>query len=155
LIEPSPAVKAGALRIQEHLRHLAWLAPIPDHFLHVWFGEARVLGERTKSWAGGGSPEIEYRNVNCLHSAVVVEAHAPGLARMIEGTGLDADTFLPHLTIAVTREEHDPEELRELLIPLRETNIATEAAAEVKRVRVPAARTTFLQPWEVLEVVAL
>jgi 2'-5' RNA ligase len=74
---------------------------------------------------------------------------------MIEGTGLDPETFLPHLTIAITRERHDAAELRDVLIPLRNAHVATETATEVKRVRVPASRTTFLQPWEVLEVVAL
>jgi hypothetical protein len=74
---------------------------------------------------------------------------------MIEGTGLDPETFLPHLTIAITREEHEAAELRDVLVPLRETKVATETAVEVRRVRVPAARSTFLQAWDVLEVVAL
>lgn len=148
-------MRAGAARIQEHLRRFDWLVPIPDHFLHVWLGDARVLGERTMAWAGSGAAEIEYRNVNCFHSAVVVEAHGPRLARLIAGTGLDQDTFLPHLTIAITRQEHDAAELREVLLTLREANLATETATEVKRVRVPAARTTFLQPWDVAEIVAL
>ena len=155
LIEPSPAVKASAARIQERLRQFSWLVAIPDHFLHVWFGDARALGDRTNSWAGSGAAEIEYRNVSCFHSAVVVDAHAPSLARMIEGTDLDPETFLPHLTIAITRERHDPAELRDVLIPLRDARVATETAMQVKRVRVPASRTTFLQPWDVLEVVAL
>jgi 2'-5' RNA ligase len=125
---------------------------IPDHFLHVWLGGPVAIGDRARTWAGRGSFDIDFRGVTCFHSAVVVEAHAPQLFRLVEGTGIDAGTFLPHMTIAVTREEHEAEQLREILAPLRRTALGSSTADEVKLVRFRAARSTLLAPWEAVEV---
>jgi beta-phosphoglucomutase-like phosphatase (HAD superfamily) len=112
-----------------------------------------TLGEQPSQWRGTGAFEVSYERINCFHSAVVVEAHAPRLHELIEGSDLDADTFLPHLTIATTTEAHAPADLQELLVTLRERQLGTGTASEAKRVRFPAARTTLLQPWEVVETI--
>jgi 2'-5' RNA ligase len=155
LIEPSPNIKKAAARLQRHLDRFPWLAPVPEHFLHVSLGEAAVLEQALNRWAGSGSFEIRYERVNCFHSAVVVEAHSPRLHDLVEGTTLDPRTFLPHLTIAVTREEHEPDDLRSVLIPLRDLELGRATATEATRARVPAARSTVLCPWEVVEKVRL
>jgi hypothetical protein len=55
----------------------------------------------------------------------------------------------------VTREKHDPDDLRRVVLPLREVELGTATVTELKRVRFPAARTTLLQPWAVVETVTL
>lgn len=155
LIETPEAIKQKAAQLQAHLAHLRWLRPIPDHFLHVWFGGPVTLGGRPSEWRGTGAFDITYEGINCFHSAVVVEAHAQRFHELIEGTDLDPATFLPHMTIAVTTQEHDPGELRDVLVPLHETRLGTDRATEAKRVRFPAGRTTLFQPWDVLETVLL
>jgi len=45
LVAPSQEVRAAAGRMQARLAHLDWLAPVPDHFLHLWLGERDALGE--------------------------------------------------------------------------------------------------------------
>jgi hypothetical protein len=155
LIEPSAEIKARAVELQAQLARCDWLVPMPEHFLHVWLGGTSQIGEHASSWVAGGRFAIDYRVVNCFHSAVVVEAHALGLHELIEGSELEPQTFLPHLTIAVTREDHDAGELREILVPLHGTALGAATATEVKRVRFPAAQSTLLAPWEVVEVVPL
>ena len=152
-MEPSQEVKSAAARIQDHLAEFSWLTPVPEHFLHVWLGGPNTIGDRASSWAGAGPFEIECRRINCFHSAVVVEAHADRLHAMIEGTDIDPRTFLPHMTIAVTNEEHDPADLRRALVSLREDRLGATTASEAQRIRFPASRVTLLRPWEVLETV--
>jgi hypothetical protein len=100
-----------------------------------------------------GSFEAVYRRVNCFHSAIVIEVQAPPLARFVAGT--DAATFLPHMTIGVTREEHDPEDLRRALLTVRNIDLGVAEVAELKRIRFPVAQTTLLRPWSVIETVPL
>jgi hypothetical protein len=85
---------------------------------------------------------------------VVVEAQAEQLEALIAGTTVDRRTFLPHMRVAVTGEEHDADDLREGLASLREERLGTAVALEAKRIRLPAARTTLFQPWQVVETVS-
>jgi len=155
LIEPPSGIKQAARQLQEAFTGIEWVAAIPDHFLHVWLGGPISLGGHPATLAGSGAFELTYYRLNCFHSALVVEADAPELPRLVEGTAIDAATFLPHMTIGVTREEHDPDDLRQVVLPLREVELGTATVTELKRVRFPAARTTLLQPWAVVETVTL
>src|SRR5215213_4831811 len=111
IVEPTREIKRAAVDLQGVFAALDWLAPIPEHFLHVWVGGARGLSAKPEGLRNSGSFGAVYRRVNCFHSAVVIEVEAPHLRRFVAGTEVDTSTFLPHLTIGVTREEHDPEDL--------------------------------------------
>jgi 2'-5' RNA ligase len=155
LIEPPPNIKQAVARLQGQLERFTWLVPLPAHFLHVSLGEAAVHEGAPGKWTGAGSFEIGYQRINCFHSAVVVEAHSPRLHDLVEGTTVESRTFLPHLTIAVTREEHEPADLRSVIVRLRDVDLGRATAVEVTRARVPASRSTLLRPWEVVEKVRL
>lgn len=155
LIEPPWEIKRAALQLQEAFAHVEWVTAIPDHFLHVALGASVPLGARPKEMSGSGVFEVAYRRVNCFHSAVVVETEAPELRRLVEGTQVDAATFLPHMTIGVTREQHDPDDLQRALLSLREAELGAATVIDLKRVRFPAAQATLLRPWTVVETVAL
>ena len=137
-IEPTPEVRERAAELQRALARLDWLAPLPVHLLHVTL-PARVAGPPF---------EIEYRRVNCFHEAVFVEAHAPELRRR-------STPFLPHLTLAVTRREHDPAPLRDVLVPLRDAWVGRQVVGEIVRCAIPIGRGSVLSPWRVVERVAL
>jgi hypothetical protein len=59
------------------------------------------------------------------------------------------------MTIGVTREENDPEDLRRALLPVRNVEVGVSEVAELKRVRFPAGQTTLLRPWSIMETVSL
>jgi 2'-5' RNA ligase len=155
IVEPPDEIKRAAAEVQEAFAGLPWIAPVPEHFLHVAIGTPAALTRRPDRICDGGAFEARYQRVNCFHSAIVVEVEAPELHDLIEGTQVDAATFLPHMTIGVTRAEHDPSQLRELLLPLRDSQLGTGKVGELKRVRFPAAQATLLQPWSVVETVPL
>ena len=144
VIEPPLAVKEAVLRLQSSFAHLDWIVPVPEHFLHVALGPS--------PWELGLTfpVEIEYRRVGAFHAVVIVEAHCPPLRELVED-----ESFLPHLTIGVTRSPGPAAPLREALAPLRDTVLGRQRVEEVKLCQFPAARTTLLQPWAVEEVVRL
>jgi len=152
---PPSEIKQAALEVQGAFASLKWVAPVPEHFLHVWLGFATSAGGWPHELRHSGAFDAMYRRVNCFHSAVVVEVEAPQLRELTAGTQVDASTFLPHMTIGVTREEHDPRELRTALLPLRNAELGGGKVAELIRIRFPAAQTTLLQPWTVIESVPL
>lgn len=98
--------------------------------------------------------EIGFTRPNCFHSAVVVEVTGP-IRQLVAATKNDLPEFLPHMTIAVTRVEHDSAELRAVLMRLRETELGSQTVVETKLVRFQAAPSTLFQPWEVVESVQL
>jgi hypothetical protein len=155
VVEPPREIKRAALNLQGVFAGLDWLAPIPEHFLHVWVGGARGLGTKPEELRNSGTFEAVYRRVNCFHSAVVIEVEAPPLRRFVASTEVDTATFLPHMTIGVTREEHDPEDLRRALLPVRNFELGVSEVTELTRIRFPAGQTTLLRPWSMSETVLL
>jgi hypothetical protein len=147
-------VKAAVVGLQELLRRFEWIELVPEHFLHVWLGAPERLGDAPQRWPELAPFEIRFPRPNCFHNAVVVEVTKP-LRRLVAGTQNDLPEFLPHLTVAVTRVEHSPEELRDALTQLRETDVGAQTVGETKLVRFPAAQSTLFQPWEVVETVSL
>jgi hypothetical protein len=155
VIIPPDQIKQSALTLQGALPELEWLAPVPEHFLHVWLCGATSTEGRPRELRHSGAFDAVYRRVNCFHSAVVVEVEAPQIRSLIAGTQVDASTFLPHMTIGVPRKEHDPMELRTALLPLRNVELGVAEVTELSHIRFPAAQTTLLRPWTVIETVAL
>ena len=155
VVVPPKEIKRAARELQGALASFEWLAPVPEHFLHVWLAGATSTGGRAHELRHSGAFDAVYQRVNCFHSAVVVEVEAPQLRELIAGTEVDASTFLPHMTIGVTREEHDPRELRAALLPLRNAELGGGKVAELTCIRFPAAQTTLLQPWTVIESLPL
>jgi len=155
VVVPPLEIKQAARELQRALAALEWLALVPEHFLHVWLGGASLTGGRPRELRHSGAFDAVYRRVNCFHSAVVVEVEAPRLRNLIAGTQVDPSTFLPHMTIGVTREEHDPVELRTALLPLRNVELGVGGVTELTRIRFPAAQTTLLQRWAVVGTIPL
>jgi hypothetical protein len=155
VILPPTEVKQAALKLQREFASFEWLTLVPEHFLHVALGGAPAAGGWPHELRHSGAFDAVYERVNCFHSAVVVEVEAPQLRELIAGTQLDASTFLPHMTIGVTSEEHDPGELRTALLPLRNAELGGGTVTELTRVRFPCAQTTLLQPWTVVESLPL
>jgi 2'-5' RNA ligase len=151
LVEPSEEIKEAARPLQETLAGFPWLFPVPDHFLHVWIGIDDRVGDACQRLEPF---PIVYANLNCFHAAVVVEVDGP-LRQLVEGTSNDLPTFLPHMTLAVTRGEAPPDELRALLKELRRNRLGAQVVREVKRVRFPAGRRTLFQPWSLEQLVSL
>lgn len=122
---------------------------MPPHFLHI------TIGHGSGGSFDGVEPfEISFRRVTCFSEAVVVEVEGEGPRRLAERLG-EADLFLPHLSVGYVREPGPPEEVRRTLVPLREVELGTQQVEEVLLCRVPASRTTILQPWTVVEQVRL
>ena len=155
LVEAPTNVKGPAVELQRALAHLEWLAPVPEHFLHVWLGGPVTIGDAADRWHEVLPFEVEFRRVNCFHSAVVVEASTDGFDRLVHGSSVDPSTFLPHMTIAVTCEEHDPEPLRDVLVSRRETSLGRAVVDAVRLVSFPAARTTLFTPWQAIQTIRL
>ena len=143
LIAPTPEVKRAALGVQSALERFDFLDVVPHHFLHVSVSEAVV--ERLEA-----PIDLEYANVTCFHTAVVAEVHAPALRALDPGP-----TFLPHMTLAVVKRPAPPDELRESLVPLRDTALGTQRVEEVLRVHVELSAEIGLEPWIVRERVRL
>jgi hypothetical protein len=149
LVEPSPEVKASALELQDRLRGINWLDPTPEHFLHTWIGLDSRIGEASRGWAELPRFRATYPRVNCFHTAVVVEVGG-SFRELVAGTPNDVPTYLPHLTVAVVREPTAPGELRDLLVPLRDSGFGEHDVDDVTLVSFPCGRTTVYQPWTVL-----
>ena len=154
VVEPPREIKHAALNLQGVFAGLDWLVPVPKHFLHVWVGGTGVA-TKPEELRNSSSFEAVYRRINCFHSAVVVEVEAPPLRTFVAGTEADTATFLPHMTIGVTREEHDPEDLRRALVPVRNVELGVSEVSELNRIRFPAGQTTLLRPWSIVETVSL
>jgi hypothetical protein len=145
VIEPSLEVKRAALRLQGELERFDFLSLVPHHFLHVSLPSTVLHGLGTT-----GPIDIDCARVNCFHTAVVAEVDAPALR------ALDADpTFLPHVTLAVVTAPASPDELRATLAPLRETSLGRQRVDEVLRVHVELSPDRGLEPWTIVDRVAV
>ena len=162
-LDPSlgPALEA----LQSALRPVAWLRPYPLPLQHVWLGslgwgtswpDASIDGwlEHGRKALRGLRPFIvTYPRLNCFHNAVVAEADAdrdqlPDLARRLMPNE-DLATFLPHLAVALPTAAGDPQELRDVLVPLRENLLGQQTVAAIGLGIVPLSRHDVLQPWTV------
>jgi hypothetical protein len=134
-------VKAAARTVQDALRELDWIAPLPQHFLHVSAGAAAA------DWASVPPFSITYRRVNCFHDAVILEAHADG--------PFAPPPFLPHLSIGYFRRSESAARLREALLPFRDVELGTGTVDEVVLCDVLVGKTTFFEPWRIVRTVRL
>ena len=153
VVVPPPEVKAAAAEVQRAFAHLDWLAPVPEHFLHVTIG--RADGAPPDAWGEIEPFWVDYGRVNCFHEAVIGEVHGDGPRQLATALQPELETFLPHLSLAYVREPAPPEELRAALVPVRDRSLGEQLVDEVALVEVPFARTTLLQPWTVAARVRL
>ena len=148
VIVPPPEIKHEARRLQAELEDTQGIVAVPEHFFHVWLRDE--LGPDLEPLLELGPFSLSLPRLNCFHTAVVAEVDAPGLER------LDApDTFLPHLSLAYAGRPVAAQPVREALLPLRELSLGSFIVNELVRVRLPAGRTTVLQPWTVVERASL
>jgi 2'-5' RNA ligase len=141
VIEPPADVKAAAAELQRPLARFDWLEVVPSDFLHVTLPGAPGLVS---------APELEYRRVTCFHDAVAIEVDAPALKGLYP-----RKTFLPHLTLAITTRPAEPDELREVLRPLREAYVGEQKVTEALHVSFAFSRERLFEPWTVRERVAV
>ena len=143
LLVPPPELKRAALRVQGVLEEVAGLRIVPHHFLHVSLPHDDEVLELEPF-------EVVFARLNCFHCAVVAEVQSGAL------DGLDApETFLPHLSLAYVEKPIEPGPVRELLAPIRATELGAFLVDEIVRVRVPAAKSTILSPWTVVDRISL
>lgn len=159
LILPPPNVRTNALAVQQSLRGLDWIAPVPDYFLHVSVGEAETvdLDQAERAWRDVEPFELEYRRANCFHDAAIVETHGEGVQQLVERAfpQTDLSVLLPHLSVGYVRRSEPAEELRTALTAFRDVSVGAGIVDEVFLCRVPFAKSTFLRPWRVLGSVKL
>ena len=159
LIEPPGGAATASRELRKVAASFEWIAAPPDHFLHVWVGPARDVDAESarRSWSRVEPFAIDYRRANCFHEAVIVEAHAGGVRRLVE-LGLphvDRTVLLPHMSVGYTRRSERPAELRAALAPFRDAEFGRGLVREVLLCDVPVSRSTILQPWTVLDRVTL
>jgi hypothetical protein len=152
-------VKGAAASVQAAFAALDWIAPLPDHFLHVWLGPARDVdvAAAKRAWAEVPPFSIVYQRANCFHSAVFVEAHSDGVAELVERAlpHVDLSSLLPHMSVGYTRHRELPDDLQVALRPQHELKFGTGVVGEVLLCDVPIARSTILEPWRVIGSVTL
>lgn len=148
-----------AHEIQESFRELDWIAPLPDHFFHVWVGATQELDldAASRVWADVAPFPIVYRGANCFHDAAIIEAHTQGVAALVERGFPEANLslLLPHMSIGYMRRSEAADPLRGALGPFHDVELGTGVADELLLCDVPVARSTFLQPWRVVGSVKL
>jgi hypothetical protein len=173
LLPLDPRLRPAATNVQRSFSHLEWITRPPEHFLHVWLsivsfathrptadeiGSAVEAAER--AWSGIAPFDLKYPRINCFHDGVVAEAEGDGprslVSRLVEAgiSGVQLDTFLPHLTLGTFNAPNDPTPLREVLMPRRKTHVGDQHVATATLCLMPASRTTILEPWEVVGSVA-
>jgi hypothetical protein len=145
LVVPPPAVKREALRVQGALEEIGGLRIVPHHFLHL-----ALPDEQVEALAEHGPFTVRCERMNCFPAAVVAEVESEALDE------LDAPaTFLPHVSLAYVELPIRPDPVRDALVPLRRTGLGAFEVDELVRARVPAAKSTVVQPWTVVERASL
>jgi hypothetical protein len=147
LVVPPAEIKREAGRLQAKLEGIPGLVIVPHHFLHISLGDN---GPDLDQLRDLNPFELSIAKPNCFHTAVVAEVASDEL------DGVDAPgTFLPHLSLAYVERPIAADPVRRTLIPQRDASLGTFVVDELVRVRVPAGRTTVLQPWTVVERASL
>jgi hypothetical protein len=166
-----PALGPAMEDLQHALRPVAWLQPYPVAVQHIWLGSiawgTSWPSEEVDGWLAHGREvlrglqpfDVTYPRLNCFHNAVVAEvederAQLGELARRL-GPGENPAAFLPHLAVALPTEAGDPQELRDALVPLRETSLGRQVVETIRLGLVPLSRHDVLQPWTVAGAVEL
>jgi len=138
-VQPSPAVKRAALRVQGELERFDFLELVPHDFMHVAVPDAAA--------PKFDSPiHLDYSRITCFHTAVVAEVDAPELRALAPDP-----LFLPHMSLAYVRRPAPPDELRRVLEPLRDTAFGRQRADEFLRINVSLSREGGLEPWSVVD----
>jgi hypothetical protein len=143
LVIPTPGVKRAALRVQGALEDVVGLQIVAHDYLHV------TLGALLPDALGDEPFEVRFPRLNCFPSAVVAEVESDVLDEV------DVPTFLPHLSLAYVERAIDPRPLHDVLVPMRHADLGSFTVEELVHVRIPAAKTTFLQPWAGIDRVSL
>ena len=145
LVVPPPEVKRQALRVQGPLEGVLGLRIVPHDFLHITLPDAVVdaLAERSPF-------ELRCPRLNCFPVAVVSEVESDTLQALAA-----PPTFLPHLSLAYVELPIDAGIVRDTIAPLRDPGLGSFVVDELMRVRIPASKATFLQPWTVVERLSL
>jgi hypothetical protein len=173
LLPVEPSLHPAIANVQESFSQLDWVTPLRSDFLHVWIGAvaasprrpeaaeiASALGATERAWADVEAFDLVYTRVNCFHDGVVAETRGDGprllLSRLVDAgiSRVPMDTFLPHLTLGVFNAPADPGLLRNVLVPLRQTELGQQRVTEALLCVVPGSRATILDPWEVVGSVA-
>jgi 2'-5' RNA ligase len=158
LIVPPPEVKERVSRLVEALAGFDWIDVTPEHFLHVWVGPAREgdVTRTSKAWRSIPPFVISYRRASCFHDAVIVEAHTDGVRKLAESALPHVDVnLLPHMSVGYVRRPGGPNGLRRTLTPFRDLDLAAGIVRDVHLCEIPIAKSTFLQPWRVVDSVRL
>ena len=142
LIIPPPEVRHAVEHVQASFAELDWVAPVPEHFLHV------SAPPSSAGWSTLRPFELSYRCVNCFHDAAIIEAHG-------DDTPFPPAPFLPHLSIGYFRHAARPESLRAALRPRRDVQLGSGLVDEVLVCDVPIGKSRFFEPWEVADVIPL
>jgi hypothetical protein len=143
LMVPAPEVKRAALAVQGRLEDVEGLRIVAHDYLHI------TLGAQLPDVLGDEPFEVRLPRLNCFPDAVVAEAESDVL------DDIDVPTFLPHLSLAYVERPFHPRALHNVLVPLRQTDLGSFVVDELVQVRVPAAKSTMLQPWAVIDRVSL
>jgi 2'-5' RNA ligase len=173
LLPADRTLRSAIASVQESFSQLDWVTPLAADFLHVWISAvsasphrpeaaeiASALEGAARVWADVEAFDLVYPQVNCFHDGVVAETRGDGprrlLNRLVDAgiSRVPLDTFLPHLTLGVFNASSDPTTLRNVLAPLRETELGQQRVTEAVLCVIPASRTTILDPWEVVGSVA-
>ena len=165
LIPLDPALAPRVRDVQGRLPRLDWLRPLPAHFLHVtveslgFVDDERRVPDLVESCAEAllGLPafRLSFPRLNCFHEAVVAEVEGEGVKEAAARLRADDGPFLPHLSLAYTSAPGPPGELRDALVPIRNTNLGEQEVRQIQLCLVPASRVTILEPWTVAGTVSL
>lgn len=165
LIEAAPSVRQEALAAQQPLARFDWISLLPAHFFHVTVHAVgvdtaedkleRALRDAREAWRDVAPFRIEFSQITCFHDAVVAEAHTGGTKELRRRLDQDIVLHLPHLSLGYFRSAAPPDALREVLVPLRGTDLGAQSVEEVKLCLVPISKARILEPWTVAGSVVL
>ena len=165
LIPLDPVLAPRVRDVQVRLARLDWLRPLPDHFLHVTVASLGLVDDERRipdlvdscgqALRGLRAFRVSFPRLNCFHEAVVAEVEGEGVFEAASRLRGDDAPFLPHLSLAYTWAPGPPGELRDALVPMRETDLGEQDVRELHLCLVPASRVTILEPWTVAATVSL